>query len=87
MIITKIASQKCYFRAKDLAYSQVPRLAPKIPSRSLYHLIKKPVAIHKHLERNRRIRTKKFRLILVESRIHKLTRYYKRTKKLPSVWK
>lgn len=29
----------------------------------------------------------KFRLILVESRIHRLARYYKRTKKLPAVWK
>ncbi|CAE5976481.1 unnamed protein product [Arabidopsis arenosa] len=29
----------------------------------------------------------KFRLILVESRIHRLARYYKKTKKLPPVWK
>ncbi|KAG2581218.1 hypothetical protein PVAP13_6KG013200 [Panicum virgatum] len=29
----------------------------------------------------------KFRLILVESRIHRLARYYKRTKKLPPTWK
>ncbi|KAF9615851.1 hypothetical protein IFM89_026739 [Coptis chinensis] len=72
---------------KYMACSLMHRgLAPKIPE-DLYHLIKKPVAIHKHLERNRKDKDSKFRLILVESRIHKLTRYYKRTKKLPSVWK
>ncbi|GJY38628.1 40S ribosomal protein S13 [Tanacetum coccineum] len=36
----------------------------------LYHLIKKAVAIRKHLERNRKDKDSKFRLILVESRIH-----------------
>jgi len=29
----------------------------------------------------------KFRLILVESRIHRLARYYKAKKVLPPVWK
>ncbi|KAJ9147774.1 hypothetical protein P3X46_029896 [Hevea brasiliensis] len=40
-----------------------------------------------HLERNRKDKDSKFRLILVESRIHRLARYYKKTKKLPSVRK
>ncbi|KAF9617043.1 hypothetical protein IFM89_033113 [Coptis chinensis] len=53
----------------------------------MYHLIKKVVAIRKHLERNRKDKDNTFRLIFVESRIHRLARYYKRTKKLPSVWK
>ncbi|KAF3778142.1 40S ribosomal protein S13-2 [Nymphaea thermarum] len=61
-------------------------LAPEIPE-DLYHLIKKAVAIRKHLERNRKDKDSKFRLILVESRIHRLARYYKRTKKLVPVWK
>ena len=61
-------------------------LAPDIPE-DLYHLIKKAVAIRKHLERNRKDKDSKFRLILVESRIHRLARYYKKTKKLPPVWK
>ncbi|CAH2049823.1 unnamed protein product, partial [Thlaspi arvense] len=39
----------------------------------LYHLIKKAVAIRKCLERNKKDKDSKFRLILVESRIHKLT--------------
>ncbi|KAJ6807478.1 40S ribosomal protein S13 [Iris pallida] len=52
----------------------------------MYHLIKKAVAIRKHLERNIKDKDPKFRLILVESRIHRLA-HYKRTKKLPYVWK
>eukprot|EP00742_Colponemidia_sp_Colp-10_P000148 GILJ01000163.1.p1 GENE.GILJ01000163.1~~GILJ01000163.1.p1 ORF type:complete len:175 (-),score=17.25 GILJ01000163.1:115-570(-) len=61
-------------------------LAPEIPE-DLYHLIKKAVAVRKHLERNRKDKDSKFRLILIESRIHRLARYYKRTKQLPPVWK
>jgi small subunit ribosomal protein S13e len=61
-------------------------LAPEIPE-DLYHLIKKAVSMRKHLERNRKDKDSKFRLILVESRIHRLARYYKRTRKLPPTWK
>merc|ERR1712063_171510 len=46
-------------------------LAPQLPE-DLYFLIKKAVAIRKHLERNRKDKDAKFRLILVESRIHRL---------------
>ncbi|KAF9599635.1 hypothetical protein IFM89_001377 [Coptis chinensis] len=53
----------------------------------LYHFIKKVVAIRKHLERKRKDKDNKFRLIFVESKIHRLACYYKRTKKLPPVWK
>lgn len=35
------------------------------------------VAVRKHLERNRKDKDSKFRLILIESRIHRLSRYYK----------
>lgn len=51
-------------------------LAPEIPE-DLYHLIKKAVSMRKHLERSRKDKDAKFRLILVESRIHRLARYYK----------
>lgn len=61
-------------------------LAPEIPE-DLYHLIKKAVAIRKHLERNRKDKDSKFRLILVESRIHRLARYYKQKSVLPPSWK
>ena len=36
--------------------------------------IKKAVAVRKHLERNRHDADSKFRLILIESRIHRLAR-------------
>ena len=48
-------------------------MAPELPE-DCYHLIKKAVSIRKHLERNRKDRDAKFRLILVESRIHRLAR-------------
>lgn len=51
-------------------------LAPDIPE-DLYYLIKKAVSMRKHLEGNRKDKDGKFRLILVESRIHRLARYYK----------
>lgn len=51
-------------------------LAPEIPE-DLYFLIKKAVSMRKHLDRFRKDRDTKFRLILVESRIHRLARYYK----------
>lgn len=61
-------------------------LAPELPE-DLYFLIKKAVSIRKHLERNRKDRDAKFRLILVESRIHRLARYYKTKRVLPPTWK
>merc|ERR1712156_1206513 len=61
-------------------------LAPKIPE-DLYHLIKKAVQVRKHLERNRKDKDAKFRLILVEARIHRVSRYYKEVSKLPANWK
>ncbi|KAJ1291541.1 hypothetical protein BS78_02G323100 [Paspalum vaginatum] len=61
-------------------------LAPEVPE-DLYFLVKKAVAIRKHLDRNRTDVDAKFRLILVESRIHRLIRYYRRAKKIPAAWK
>ena len=54
----------------------VQGLAPELPE-DLYCLIKKAVSMRKHLELNRKDRDGKFRLILVESRIHRLARYYR----------
>jgi small subunit ribosomal protein S13e len=61
-------------------------LAPSIPE-DLYYLIKKAVNVRRHLEKNRKDKDSKFHLILVESRIHRLARYYRKTKQLPAVWK
>merc|ERR1712110_1008440 len=51
--------------------------SPDLPE-DLYFMIKKAVGMRKHLERNRKDRDGKFRLILIESRIHRLSRYYPR---------
>lgn len=61
-------------------------LAPSLPE-DLYQLIKKAVAVRKHLEKNRKDKDAKFRLILIESRIHRLARYYKTKAMLPPNWK
>merc|ERR1712066_1145116 len=60
--------------------------APTLPE-DLYHLIKKAVSMRKHLDKNRKDTDCKFRLILIESRIHRLTRYYKRNKQVAANWK
>jgi ribosomal protein S15P/S13E len=64
----------------------VAGLAPQIPE-DLYHLIKKAVTVRKHLERNRHDKDSKFRLILIESRIHRLARYYRTKSQLPPTFK
>ncbi|KAG8695721.1 ribosomal 40S subunit protein S13 [Ceratobasidium sp. 428] len=61
-------------------------LAPSIPE-DLWFLVKKAVAVRKHLETNRKDKDSKFRLILIESRIHRLARYYKTKQQLPPTWK
>jgi len=60
--------------------------APEIPE-DLYMLIKRAVTLRKHLEKHRKDMAMKFRLVLVESRVHRLARYYRRVKHLPANWK
>jgi len=61
-------------------------LSPEIPE-DLFFLIKKSMNIRKHLEKNKNDKDSKFRLILIESKIHRLARYYKTSKQLPLDWK
>merc|ERR1712086_306656 len=61
-------------------------LAPSLPE-DLYYLIKKAVSVRKHLEKNRKDKDSKFRLILIESRIHRLARYYRTSRKLAPNWR
>ncbi|CAD5192312.1 unnamed protein product [Musa acuminata subsp. malaccensis] len=81
-----IAQVKSITGSKILRILKAHGLQPGTPE-DLYCMIKKAVAIRKHLERNRKDKDSKFRLIMVESRIHRLTRYYKRTKKVDPTWK
>ncbi|KAL0484654.1 ribosomal protein S13 [Acrasis kona] len=71
---------------KVLRILRANSLAPQIPE-DLYSLIKKAVGIRKHLEKTRKDKAAKYRLILTESKIHRLSRYYRRTKVLAPTWK
>ncbi|XP_047003828.1 40S ribosomal protein S13 [Schistocerca americana] len=81
-----VAQVRFVSQNKILRIMKAMSLAPDLPE-DLYYLIKKAVAIRKHLERNRKDKDSKFRLILVESRIHRLARYYKKKTILPPNWK
>eukprot|EP00992_Anisonema_acinus_P014959 TRINITY_DN9542_c0_g1_i1.p1 TRINITY_DN9542_c0_g1~~TRINITY_DN9542_c0_g1_i1.p1 ORF type:complete len:152 (+),score=20.88 TRINITY_DN9542_c0_g1_i1:76-531(+) len=81
-----IGSVKAVSGRKILRILRHNGLAPQIPE-DLYFLIKKAVNIRKHLEKSRKDKDAKFRMVLVESRIHRLARYYKRVKQLPPTWK
>ena len=61
-------------------------MAPSIPE-DLYCLIKKAQNVRKHLEANRRDKDAKFRLLLIEARIHRLARYYRMSRQLPATFK
>ncbi|MCH8329059.1 MAG: 30S ribosomal protein S15 [Nanoarchaeota archaeon] len=61
-------------------------LAQEIPD-DLLALIRRSVAIRKHMETNNKDQTAKRGLTLTESKIKALTIYYKATGKLSSEWK
>ncbi|KAJ3126166.1 ribosomal 40S subunit protein S13 [Nowakowskiella sp. JEL0407] len=81
-----IAQVRSVTSNKILRILKANNLAPEVPE-DLYHLIKKAMSVRKHMERNRKDRDAKFRLILIESRIHRLVRYYKTAGVLPPNWK
>ena len=91
-----VLSAKCLFclvgKVRFVTGNKISRilnskgLTPDFPE-DIYNLIKKAVFIRKHLERNRKDKDSKFRLILVESRIRRLARYYKTKGVLPPTWK
>lgn len=72
--------------SKILRILKVQGVAPSIPE-DLFHLIKKAVNVRKHIEKFRADKDGKFRLILIESRIHRLARYYRNVKALPPTWR
>mmetsp|Transcript_3310 Transcript_3310/g.6779 ORF Transcript_3310/g.6779 Transcript_3310/m.6779 type:complete len:152 (-) Transcript_3310:83-538(-) len=81
-----IAQVKSVTGNKILRILKKSGLAPAIPE-DLYMLVKKAVAVRKHLDRNKKDKDSKFRLILIESRIHRLSRYYRTARKLEANWK
>ena len=61
-------------------------MLPEIPS-DLFSLLKRAVALRKHLEKNKKDSTSKRGLELLESKIRRLVKYYRRTGRLPEKWK
>jgi small subunit ribosomal protein S15 len=61
-------------------------LAPSLPE-DLENLLKKARRLHVHLEKNKKDKPNKRALQLIESKIYKLSRYYKREGILPPDWK
>ena len=60
--------------------------APEIPE-DLISLIKSNVSLRKHLETNKKDQVAKRGLILNDSKIRRLVKYYIQTEKLPADWK
>ena len=61
-------------------------LERRVPE-DLRNIIAKALTVRKHLEENKRDFVSKRALQLIESKIHRLSRYYKRKRVLPSDWK
>ena len=62
------------------------KILPKLPE-DLLALIKRSIAIRKHLEKNHKDETAKRGLTLTENKIKVLVKYYKKIKKLSVDWK
>ncbi len=62
------------------------KLKPKLPE-DFTALIKKHIQLMKHLESNKQDQTGKRGLLLTESKIKRLTKYYKKTGVLPKDWR
>ena len=62
------------------------KLLEELPE-DLKALIKKELLISKHLEINKKDMAAKRGLQLTESKIHRLSKYYKKVGKLPETWK
>ena len=62
------------------------KLVPEVPE-DLSALSKKHALIRKHLEANKHDKTAARGLLLTESKINRLVKYYKRTGRIPEAWK
>jgi len=61
-------------------------LAPEIPE-DLNNLVKKAILLRKHLQFHKKDMHSKRGLQLITSKINRLVKYYKNSKKLPESWK
>lgn len=62
------------------------KLLPELPE-DLMALIRRSVLLRKHLETNKQDMGAKRGLLLIESKIKRLSKYYKEAKKLEPTWK
>ena len=62
------------------------KLASSLPE-DLENLLRKAARLRVHIERNKKDLSNKRSLQIIEARIHKLSRYYKREGVLPPDWK
>ncbi len=62
-----------------------PNLKPKIPE-DLDSLVRKAASARRHLEKNRKDYPNKRDLALIESKIHRLSAYYRGLGRLPPEW-
>ncbi|KAK3709306.1 ribosomal 40S subunit protein S13 [Vermiconidia calcicola] len=76
-----------YMLIKKVTHPQKPLTTISRGISTNADVVLKAVAVRKHLERNRKDKDSKFRLILIESRIHRLSRYYKTVGALPPTWR
>lgn len=81
-----VPNQKVITGKKIAAILKEKKALGDIPE-DLMNLIKKAVAIRKHLEANKGDETANRGLILTGSKIMRLVKYYKKTNKLSSEWK
>ena len=81
-----IVQVKAFSGKKILRILKLKKLAPEIPE-DLFFLIRKAGNVRKHLEKNKKDKDSKFRLILIESKIHRIARYYKKKGTLESSWR
>ena len=65
---------------------QKNKISPEIPD-DLLSLLKREAKLIKHIETNKQDMTAKRGIQLTESKIKRLSKYYKNTGKLPKTWK
>lgn len=81
-----IPDARLMFKKKISQILKDKELGQELPD-DLLSLIRRSVAIRKHMETNNKDQTAKRGLILTESKIKRLTKYYKKTGKIEESWK
>ncbi|KAG0439575.1 40S ribosomal protein S13 [Dictyocoela muelleri] len=87
-----LRDEECIGRITDITHKTLLKIlkehgvAPTIPE-DLDNLVKKCSNIRNHLKEFKNDKDAKYRLNLVESKLYRLARYYKKKKDIPANWK